>query len=370
MSRYSELLQRTWDDNFLYSVLIELTYRCNLDCFFCYNDLSLKGRSLSLEQYFAMFEDLKNISVPNITFSGGEPLVHPDFFKLGEKARELGFVVRIKSNGHAITGKLARRIHDKINPYLVEISLHGACADTHERQTKIPGSFERLMINLHEMSDAGLRFRLNSTLTRWNENEIEPMFDIADHFAVPLNFDTHVTPKDDGNKEPLSIMASEEAMVRLLELHAERRGWMSKQTAAQTSNILVSETVAEKTSDLPANQRKKHCGTGSSSLTVDPYGSVFPCVQWRQAVGNLHDRSISSIWSRSSELEVIRENSGKVKLFVDSLGPEGDEIGYCPALAWQATGSPIQLYSSAKRMLSAKNTVARKRVLVAAPRMK
>ena len=53
-------MKMAWDDNFLYSLLIELTYRCNLDCFFCYNDLSLKGRALSLEQYFAMFEDLKN----------------------------------------------------------------------------------------------------------------------------------------------------------------------------------------------------------------------------------------------------------------------------------------------------------------------
>jgi hypothetical protein len=36
--------------------------------------------------------------------SGGEPLAHPDFFLLGSRARDLGFVVRVKSNGHALRG--------------------------------------------------------------------------------------------------------------------------------------------------------------------------------------------------------------------------------------------------------------------------
>ena len=33
-----------WRQNLLFSVLIELTYRCNLDCFFCYNDLPRRAR--------------------------------------------------------------------------------------------------------------------------------------------------------------------------------------------------------------------------------------------------------------------------------------------------------------------------------------
>ena len=43
---------KTWEQNILFSVLVELTYRCNLDCSFCYNDTSLKGTALSKEQYF------------------------------------------------------------------------------------------------------------------------------------------------------------------------------------------------------------------------------------------------------------------------------------------------------------------------------
>ena len=51
-------IEKTWNQNILFSALVELTYRCNLDCFFCYNDLGLEGRPLDDAQYFQLFEDL------------------------------------------------------------------------------------------------------------------------------------------------------------------------------------------------------------------------------------------------------------------------------------------------------------------------
>ena len=71
---FEQILRKTWRDNLLFSVLVELTYRCNLDCFFCYNDLGLRGEPLRTEQYLSFFEDLRDLQVLNLTLSGGEPL--------------------------------------------------------------------------------------------------------------------------------------------------------------------------------------------------------------------------------------------------------------------------------------------------------
>ncbi len=48
---YSNTIARAWTENRLMSVLLELTYACNLDCTFCYNDLTIGGQRLSLKQY-------------------------------------------------------------------------------------------------------------------------------------------------------------------------------------------------------------------------------------------------------------------------------------------------------------------------------
>ena len=107
---FASVLRRAWNENALFAVLVELTYRCNLDCFFCYNDLALAGTPMTTPEWVKLFEDLSEMQVLNLTLSGGEPLAHPDFFLLGRKTHDLGFVVRVKSNGHALGGTLARRL--------------------------------------------------------------------------------------------------------------------------------------------------------------------------------------------------------------------------------------------------------------------
>ena len=334
---FEQILRKTWRDNVLFSVLVELTYRCNLDCFFCYNDLGLRGEPLRTEQYLAFFEELRDLQVLNLTLSGGEPLAHPDFLQLGARARELGFVIRIKSNGHALRGEMARRIRDEVDPFLIEVSLHGATAATHDRQTRVPGSFDRLLVNLREMLGLGLRVKVNSTLTRWNEGEIEGMLEIADGFGLPLQFDPEVTPRDDGDVEPLSIAPSREALERLFSVQAARAG---------SGSLSVAREGDEGITPVPL---EKHCGAGSAGIAVDPYGNVYPCVQWRRPVGNLHEQSIGEIWTGSAGLREVRELTARAKDVVNAQGAAGPLLNFCPGLAETRTGDPLQIYPDAVR---------------------
>ena len=358
---FERLLLRTWSDNHLFSVLVELTYRCNLDCFFCYNDLGLRGRPLSVEQYYELFADLRELQVLNLTLSGGEPLAHPDFLRLGARARELGFVVRIKSNGHALRGVMARRIRDEIDPFLVEVSLHGATAAVHDRQTREPGSFERLLANLREMRGLGLRVKLNSTLTAWNEHEVEETMALADRLELPLQIDPEVSPRDDGDREPQSISPSRAGVRRLFELLAERAAAAQARQAGPGEEADPGEhreqgglagalpvQVARLADDgLAPAAAEKHCGAGSSGIAVDPYGNVYPCVQWRRPVGNLHEQSIRHIWAGSSGLADVRSLTVAAKKMVDGFGPAGQLLNFCPGNAAAWSGDALQVYPAA-----------------------
>lgn len=346
---YQDLVSRTVREHALLSVLLELTYRCNLDCTFCYNDLSLSGRGLGLDDYERLLADMEAMQVVNVTLSGGEPLASPVFWPVGRRARELGFVVRVKSNGHALRLPVARRLRDEVDPFCVESSLHGATAATHDRQTRVAGSFERLVENLAAMRAVGLRVKLNCTLTRWNEDELEAMFELADGADVQLSIDPVVTPRDDGDRSPLEISASPDAVARLYALVTARV--LARRDAGAPAN----EPEIGRHNDLPSPQAgpgRKNCGAGAATLAVDPFGNVYPCVQWRRPVGNLHQRSIAEIWGGHG-LAAIRDDNARAGAMIDALGPEARRVGFCPGLADQIEGDPATLYPAVRRNLAA-----------------
>jgi MoaA/NifB/PqqE/SkfB family radical SAM enzyme len=358
---FAQVIARTWRDNLLFSVLLELTYRCNLDCFFCYNDLGQAGRPLSREGYFQLFEDLAAMQVMNLTLSGGEPLAHPDFLHLGGKARELGFVVRVKSNGHALRGELLRRLKDEVDPFIVEVSLHGATAATHDRQTRVPGSFERLLLNLGEMAELGFRVKVNSTLTAWNEGEIEGMFDLVESLGLAFQVDPEVSPRDDGDREPLSISPTREGMLRLFAVQEERArlAW-ERQGGGATAGTSATGIARGGDDGTVPTAVHKHCGAGSAGISVDPYGNVYPCVQWRRPVGNLHEQRIGEIWRGSAGLAEIREITTAAKGVVEGYGPAGPFLNFCPGNADAHGGDPLQVYPSALRRMDVTKEIQRK----------
>ncbi|MCP4657452.1 MAG: radical SAM protein, partial [bacterium] len=243
-------------------------------------------------------------------------------------------VTRIKSNAYAMGGAVARRLKDEIDPYLVEISLHGARAETHDRQTRMIGSFERLMQNVREMQEVGLRISFNATLTRWNEDEIEAMFALADRQGVALAVNAVVSPRDDGDREPLTIAASPKAEERLYRLLEERQA-----TAACPEG--------EPTAGRPTANGGKSCGAGAATLAVDPFGNVFPCVQWRRPMGNVHRQSIREIWTESSALAEVRSINTAAGERIDQL-PLGRKLGFCVGLAEELTGDPLAIYPAAQ----------------------
>ena len=337
---YLELVAgRARQERQLVDVLLELTYACNLDCFFCYNDRALQGRPLALSHYERLLEDLAQLGVWTLTLSGGEPLAHADFFAIGARARALGFVVRIKTNGHALHRAMAERIRAEIDPYALEISLHGATPATHDRQTQVPGSFERLMANLEVLRALDQRVRLRATLTAWNGHEAEAMLALADRLGLPLDAQAEVTPRDNGDQEPLAIRPSLGDRARLAAILWERS---RQERQARTPSPKRVEGPPIPDADQP------NCGAGVSSLVVDPVGNVYPCVQWRRHLGNLHQQPIREIWAGSEALEGVRADNIAAAGVLDAMGIPKGSAHFCPGSAARELGRPDAVYEEVR----------------------
>jgi radical SAM protein with 4Fe4S-binding SPASM domain len=327
-----QLTQRLRDENVLSSVLLELTYSCNLDCTFCYNDLKLQGRRLSLDDYRRLIDDLAGMGVMTLTLSGGEPLMYPHFFEVGAHARKRGFMVNVKSNGVPLNEVNAQRLKSEVDPFKIETSLHGARSATHDRQTRVPGSFERLLRNIEIVKSQGLRVHANAALTRWNETEVEEMFELADKLGIGLRFDPDITPRDDGDRSPLEIAPSRAGVEHMVRVSAERM-----RTAARKDTIPI-QLKPNESPVTRTGQILKICGAGSTNLAIDPFGNVYPCVQFRRKVGNVHDQSISVMWNQAGELSGIRETAAAAYDIA-----QGHGIGqYCMGSAELRAGNAME----------------------------
>ena len=91
----------------------QITNECNLACLHCIEE-SGPGKTFKDElddaQVFAVLEQLMDLEVPYLSFSGGEPMVHPQFFEMVEYVCARGSQLKVETNGHYLTPENCARL--------------------------------------------------------------------------------------------------------------------------------------------------------------------------------------------------------------------------------------------------------------------
>jgi MoaA/NifB/PqqE/SkfB family radical SAM enzyme len=84
--------------------------RCNLACTYCneYDDFS---KPVPLEAMKRRIDDLARLGTMIITFSGGEPLLHPELDDLIAHIRKYPIIAAIITNGYLLTGDRIQRLN-------------------------------------------------------------------------------------------------------------------------------------------------------------------------------------------------------------------------------------------------------------------
>lgn len=164
-------------------------YHCNNDCIFCsehddylrmneYKPISLlKNEILLIRKKY----DFINIM-------GREPTLRKDILEILDFARNLDFKqVGITSNGRLFSyPQFTKRVLDKgVNQIAVSIS--GAKSQTHDKQTKVKGSFEQTISgikNIIQMSSDDISLLVNFTLNKLNMNELKEALTLLNSIGV------------------------------------------------------------------------------------------------------------------------------------------------------------------------------------------
>jgi len=310
---------------------LELTYACNLACQFCYNPVQRLNQHrslppgeagstpLSFEEIQDLFDQLRSMGVLYLTLTGGEPLVHPRFWDIAAAAKERSFAIRLFTNGTLIDAGAADRLAD-LAPYCVEFSIHGACAASAEALNQTPGSHQAQLRALELLKNRGLRVFIKCVVTKLVENELEDIHAIGERLGIPVYFDPVLTPSDDGQAYPLEMAASDETLQKL---------YRSKKLNVGNS-------------PFQREPGQYNCSVGTGTLHVTPVGDVQPCVQWKQAIGNLREKTLREIWGGSDLLRKVREASLAAPVMLLEKVEDHAFCMHCPGLSQLRSGDPLR----------------------------
>lgn len=92
-------------------VWFEITRKCNLACPHCYIDAgNPRDEELTTSEILHLLEEMAQMGVWAVTFTGGEPTLHPDFADFVQFARSQGLLVGIATNGMFLSPALLDRL--------------------------------------------------------------------------------------------------------------------------------------------------------------------------------------------------------------------------------------------------------------------
>lgn len=147
---------------------IELTDRCNLHCKHCYLAASPGGEQvLDAEVVRRTLTDFAALGGYSVAFSGGEPLMHPEWQNIVIHAARLGLTCTVVTNGtrldhHAVSTLVRHAV-------TVAVSVDGAQPQTHDAM-RGRGNASRVWAALSRLAQAGAADRTIVCFTPTHQN--------------------------------------------------------------------------------------------------------------------------------------------------------------------------------------------------------
>ena len=290
MSLIAEMSQKALKLGLPISVHLDITYRCNERCVHCYLDHDDHGEMTTVE-IIDVLEQLADAGVFFLSISGGEVLMRQDFFEIVERARQLLFNVKVKTNGVMIREKEAAKLR-QLGVEQIQISVYSHRAEVHDAITKLPGSLKKTIRAIRFLKAQGLKVSIANVLMAGNLSDQAGVIALAKELGVQYTLDPTITPKMDGDRSILALRIPGSALKQVF------------------NNAELVGNVEEFCAPPPAPDKDVMdgypCSAGHTACYISPYGDVFPCVQFPLPSGNVRKQKFIDIWNHSTQLKEVR----------------------------------------------------------------
>ena len=258
---------------------IELTERCNNNCIHCCinrpaDDAQAQTREMNTDQVKDILEQAAALGCLRVRFTGGEPLLRPDFEDLFLCARRLGLEVLIFTNARLVTPHLAG-LFARIPPRVaIEITVYGMRPESYEAATRSPGSFSQFWAGVQLLRDHRVPFVVKCAVLPSNRGEMEEFEAWArtiPWMTKPPRYSMFFDRRDRRDD------AAKDRLIESLRLTPEEGLAVLKR-----DELRYRQATVEFASKFmgPPGDTLFDCGAGHA-LCIDAYGRAQPCMGMR-----------------------------------------------------------------------------------------
>jgi len=277
-----------------------ITRRCNLKCLHCYIDAGqAEAGELSTEEALRLVDEMAEVGVPLILFTGGEPLTRPDFFEIAKRAKDRGIKLVLSTNGTLITPEVAKRLRETGFVY-VGVSLDSIDEKFHDEFRGVPGSFAAALAGIKNALAARLDVGLRFTVTAKNIHEAGRYVDFAASLGVKRITFYHLSAAGRAQKLPADWWYTPRQYREFIEtLIAKARQYAGKLEIETTLAPFDGVYIAMRLGNGDEQHLKfveSTGGCGRKIISIYPSGDVYPCqfIDFYK-LGNVREKPLKEI---------------------------------------------------------------------------
>jgi MoaA/NifB/PqqE/SkfB family radical SAM enzyme len=292
---------------------IALTNACPQNCEYCYNK-DRKGKVMDTAIIKRVVQELKDMGVFWLGFTGGEPLLQKDIVEITESVGE-DCAVKLFTTGCTLTSQLAQDLRNA-GLFSVSVSLDHWKQELHDKARRYAGAFQTALkaIDIFKSLgdvDVGVSAVLSKEMIK--RAEVEEFLDFLIGLGIHEAWLSECKPSVEDFWTDDKVVTEQERL-KLVELQ-DRYNREGKITVNYLAHF----------------EGKEHfgCNAGHKMVYIDPFGEVSPCVFIPMTFGNVREESPKKIFKEmkshfpSEDRCFINKNYRLIQKYFKGTAPLG-----------------------------------------------
>jgi PqqA peptide cyclase len=314
-------------------LLLELTYRCPLQCVFCYNpvDYANTRDELTTEDWLRVLREARELGAVQLGISGGEPLLRDDVELIVAEAHRLGYYINLITSGVGLTRSRVEALK-RAGLDHIQLSFQDATRESNDYLSHAR-TFDLKRRVADWIKEAGFSMVVNCVVHRLNIDRV------GDIIALAAEIGANYLELANAQYYSWAFLNREQLLPSRAQIENAKcvtEEWRER-VGKRMRILFVTPDYYE--------SRPKRCmnGWGTTFMTVTPDGTALPCHTAKMLPGlsfpNVRTNTVREIWHHADVFERFR-GTNWMKEPCASCDERDTDLGGCRCQAYLLANDP------------------------------